>query len=270
MSTLEIILADWIRGVFRDALALEEKDLACIEVAATSNPNFGDYQCNAAMPLAKTMHKAPRQIAQAVLDKMDRPEFLEKAEIAGAGFINIFLRNDWLCSRATSLIRDERMGVPPAGEGQTVILDYSSPNVAKPMHIGHIRSTIIGNAIDRMHRFLGYRVVSDNHLGDWGTQFGILIMGYRNFLDKEALERAPVEELERLYVKSYDRAKNDEAWMNACRAELVKLQAGDKENLALWTEFVAHSLREFDRIYGRLGVRFDTVRGESYYNDQLA
>jgi arginyl-tRNA synthetase len=137
------------------------------------------------------------------------------------------------------------------------------------MHIGHIRSTVIGNALDRMHRFLGYRVVADNHLGDWGTQFGILIMGYRHFVRPEALETEPVEELERVYVLSNDRAKHDAEWLRQAREELVKLQRGDPENRALWERFVALSLGEFQRLYDRLGVRFDLVRGESHYRDAL-
>jgi arginyl-tRNA synthetase len=149
-------------------------------------------------------------------------------------------------------------------------MDYSSPNVAKPMHIGHIRSTIIGNALDRMHRFLGFNVIADNHIGDWGTQFGIIIMGYRHFLDKDALDTNPVEELERVYVKSYEKSREDEEWLNQCRRELVKLQSGDEENTRLWREFIELSMREFERIYKRLGVSFDIVRGESFYNDRLA
>lgn len=148
-------------------------------------------------------------------------------------------------------------------------MDYSSPNVAKPMHIGHIRSTVIGNALDRVYRFLGYRVVTDNHLGDWGTQFGILILGYRHFVDREALAACPVDELARVYTRSYQEAKQSEDWMNQARQELVKLQAGDPENMGLWKEFVRLSLMEFEKIYTRLGVKFDLVRGESYYHARL-
>jgi arginyl-tRNA synthetase len=149
-------------------------------------------------------------------------------------------------------------------------MDYSSPNVAKPMHIGHIRSTVIGNALDRLHRFLGYKVLADNHLGDWGTQFGIIILGYRHFLNKEALAADPVAELERIYVKSYERSRTDDEWLKQARQELVKLQAGDEENRKLWQQFIDLSLGEFDHIYQRLGVKFDLVRGESFYNDRLA
>jgi arginyl-tRNA synthetase len=138
------------------------------------------------------------------------------------------------------------------------------------MHIGHIRSTIIGNSLDRIYRALGYRVIADNHLGDWGTQFGILIMGYRTFLDPVRLAEAPAEELERVYVASYNRTKEDPAWLDACRQELVKLQQGDPENLKLWKTFVELSLQEFGGIYRRLDVSFDLNRGESFYNPMLA
>ena len=149
------------------------------------------------------------------------------------------------------------------------------------MHIGHIRSTVIGNALHRIFKALGYNVVADNHIGDWGTQFGIIIKGYREFLDKDALARDPIEELQRIYVESYGRTKAADGatdaekkaaaeWLDACRLETVKLQQGDPENRALWKEFIRLSLGEFDKIYDRLGVKFDTVRGESYYQDQLA
>ena len=122
------------------------------------------------------------------------------------------------------------------GRGKTVVIDYSSPNVAKPMHIGHIRSTVIGNAIDRIYRFLGYKVVADNHLGDWGTQFGLMMVGFREFVDEDALKAAPVEELERIYVESYNRSKEDESWREKAKQELVKLQQGDEDNRAHATD----------------------------------
>ncbi|AKJ65208.1 arginine--tRNA ligase [Kiritimatiella glycovorans] len=156
------------------------------------------------------------------------------------------------------------------GNGKPVIIDYSSPNVAKPMHIGHIRSTVIGNAIDRLYRALGYNVIADNHLGDWGTQFGLIILGYREFADQEALKTAPVEELERIYVESYNRSKDDDTWRDRAKAELVKLQKGDPENRKLWSTFIELTLGEFNRIYKRLDVSFDLYRGESFYNDDLA
>ena len=270
MTTIEQLLSNWMREAFRLALPDIAADWSAVTVVATTSAEFGDYQCNHAMGLAKTLKKAPRQIAELVVNSVPAHEAIAKTEIAGPGFINITLSTEWLARMAQVAGVAPRCGVPASGAGKTVILDYSSPNVAKPMHIGHIRSTVIGNALDRLHRFLGYRVLSDNHLGDWGTQFGIMIMGYRHFADQQALATEPVEELERVYVKSYEQSKKDESWLAQARQELVKLQAGDPENRALWQRFVELSLGEFAHIYRRLDVKFDLVRGESYYNDQLA
>lgn len=270
MTPVEQLLANWISDAFRKALPEADFESAAISVVATTSSEFGDYQCNHAMGLARTLKKSPRLIAEAVVKQAAHNEAVQKAEVAGPGFINITLSTEWLARRISEAGRCERCGVPLAGQGKTVVIDYSSPNVAKPMHIGHIRSTVIGNALDRLHRFLGYRVVSDNHLGDWGTQFGLMIMGYRHFADSNALAVEPVEELERVYVKSYERSRTDEAWMKQARLELVKLQSGDPDNRMLWQQFIDLSLREFDHIYKRLDVKFDLARGESYYNDRLA
>jgi len=273
MSAIEPIdqcLAAWTRDVVSRLYPDETIDTARITVVATQDASFGDYQCNAAMALAKKLKKAPRDIASAVAEQDALPEGVARIEIAGPGFINFHLSDSWLAERAAALLAEDRCGVPANGTGRTVVIDYSSPNVAKPMHIGHIRSTVIGNALDRMHRFLGYEVVSDNHLGDWGTQFGKLIMGYRHFLDETALAESPVEELERLYVASHNRSEEDDNWLDQCRQELVKLQQGDEQNRTLWKSFIELSLQDFQKIYDRLGVRFDLNRGESFYNDRLA
>lgn len=270
LFTIETELTTWAAEAF--ASAFPDADLAetRLDVVPTVDSAFGDYQCNGAMALARILRSNPRAVAQAAVAAKGFPPCVERAEIAGPGFINFFLSKAWLGKRLEHLQADRRLGVPDEGQGKVVVLDYSGPNIAKPMHIGHIRSTVIGNALDRLHRFLGFRVVADNHLGDWGTQFGILIVGFREFVDAEALASGPVEELERIYVKSYERAREDAAWMARAREELVKLQAGDAENLALWRKFIDLSMKEFNRIYERLGVTFDEVRGESYYNDQLA
>ena len=270
MTTIDQLLTDWMRESFRKALPEVESDWAAVTIVATTNAEFGDYQCNFAMGLAKVLKKAPRQIAEAVVNSVAAHEAVHSVAIAGPGFINITLATGWLARKVSEAHQDERCGVPQIGKGKAVILDYSSPNVAKPMHIGHIRSTVIGNALDRLHRYLGYHVLSDNHLGDWGTQFGIMIMGYRNFADAQALAAEPVEELERVYVKSYEQSKKDESWLQQARQELVKLQAGDPDNRRLWQQFIELSLQEFDHIYKRLDVKFDLIRGESYYNDKLA
>lgn len=268
--SIEQIVGDWVVGIFRRAYPEAVIDPDLLGVAETTEELFGDYQCNAAMALAKTLKQAPRSIAEHVKESIGSPPaFMDRIEIAGPGFINIFLSKEWLAGFAEDMLEDERLGVPRPGEGKTVVFDYSSPNVAKPMHIGHIRSTVIGNALDRMHRFLGYNVLSDNHLGDWGTQFGLILLGYREYVDAEALRDHPAEELERVYVKSYERSKADEEWLEKARQELVRLQSGDPDCRALWQRCVELSLAEFDRIYTRLGIEFDMVRGESFYNERL-
>ncbi|OGV43338.1 MAG: arginine--tRNA ligase [Lentisphaerae bacterium GWF2_57_35] len=270
MMTVVNELSTWMSAAFQQVYPAADLSQVKLDVVPTADEQFGDYQCNAAMGLARLLKMKPRDIAQAVVDGVAKPDCVERLEVAGAGFLNFYLKAEWLAQYVEGLQKDERMGVSSPGVGRTVIMDYSSPNIAKPMHIGHIRSTVIGNAIDRLHRLLGYRVIADNHFGDWGTQFGIMIMGYRNFVNAEALKTSPIEELERVYRESYEQSQKDEAWLNQARTELVKLQAGDPENLALWNKFIELSKLEFDKIYGRLGVRFDLERGESFYNGRLA
>lgn len=269
MYTLEKLLSDWMGEAFAVAFPGVDGSGIPLDVSPATDERFGDYQCNAAMSLARVLKQKPRDIATKLQESLPPSDLVERTEIAGAGFINITLSTSALADYLMALDIASSMGVPTPGEGKTLVLDYSSPNVAKPMHIGHIRSTVIGNALDRLHRRLGYRVIADNHLGDWGTQFGLLTMGYRHYADPVAMKERPIEELERIYVKSYEQSRADEDWMNAVRRELVKLQQGDPENLALWKMFVDVSMKEFDRIYRRLGVSFDLVRGESYYRDRL-
>ncbi|MGA1529348.1 MAG: arginine--tRNA ligase [Kiritimatiellia bacterium] len=268
-ETIEQALSAWASTVFRDLFSEIPADFA-VEVGPSTDDEFGDFQCNAAMALARVLRKSPKAIADAFVAAADLPPALASIDVAGPGFINFRIADAWLEQWLMEVESDDRLGVPVVPEPETIVIDYSSPNIAKPMHIGHIRSTVIGNALDRMFRFLGHRVVADNHLGDWGTQFGILILGYRHFVNEEALTSDPIAELERIYVKSYDQAKTDESWMDEARRELVKLQQGDKDNRSLWRTFVELSLKEFDRIYERLGVKFDLVRGESFYHDQLS
>ena len=262
-------LAGWLQAAFEKAFGTAA-GATRLQVRPATDPAFGDFQCNEAMGLARTLRLPPRAIAERIVAALETDGAPATATIAGPGFINLAVAPGWLAGRLAALAAAPRLGIPDAGRGRVVVIDYSSPNVAKPMHIGHIRSTIIGNALHRLYQALGYKVVADNHLGDWGTQFGILIRGFRDFADPARLREAPIEELERVYKTSYARTTEDPAWLDACRAELVKLQQGDPENRALWRQFIDLSLREFNRIYERLGVAFDLCRGESYYNDQLA
>lgn len=269
MQTIKEILSTRLRDAF--AAAFPEADFAALPLDAipAGDEVFGDYQCNAAMAATKLLRQPPRAIAEQVAAQLAADALLATVEIAGPGFINLTLNDDALARHLEALQADALLGVPQPGTGKTIILDYSSPNVAKPMHVAHIRSTVIGDALKRINRALGYTVLGDNHLGDWGTQFGILIMGYRHFLDPDALAAAPVDELQRVYVLSHQKCDEDPAWKDQARAELVKLQAGDPDNLALWQTFIDLSLTEFNRIYARLGVSFELVRGESFYNNAL-
>ncbi|MGD9781718.1 MAG: arginine--tRNA ligase [Kiritimatiellia bacterium] len=269
MQTIKEILSSQVRAAF--AAAFPGTDLSALPLDATpaGDESFGDYQCNGAMAASKVLRQPPRAVAEKAVAQLPADGLIAKAEIAGPGFINLTLSDAALARHLEAVQSDPLLGVPQPGAGKRLILDYSSPNVAKPMHVAHIRSTVIGDALKRIHRALGFEVLGDNHLGDWGTQFGILIMGYRNFLDPAALEVAPVDELQRVYVLSHQKCEEDPAWKDQARAELVKLQAGDPENRALWQTFIDLSMIEFNRIYGRLGVSFELVRGESFYNDAL-
>lgn len=262
-------LSQWLRGAFSAAFPDHADLFKDVEAVSTSNPEFGDYQCNAAMSLAKSLHKAPRDIAASAVEHAGEWDAVEGLDIAGPGFINISLSTSWLAERLAGMNANACLGIPRVGEGRTLVMDYGCPNITKPLHIGHLRSHNIGNALDRLHRFLGYTVIADNHLGDWGTQFGITILGYRHFGDEAAMKEHALEELERVYVESYKRGESDESWKASCREELVKLQAGDADNRTLWEMFIRLSIDEMERIYARLGLSFDLVRGESHYHDQL-
>ena len=251
------------------AKAFPEGDFSGVRALPATDPKFGDYQCNDALKIAKKFGMKPRDAAQKVADAID-PGLFEKVEVAGPGFLNLTVSGRWLDERLAEMDADAALGVPQTGAGKRIVIDYSSPNAAKQMHIGHIRSTVIGNALDRIFRALGYDVVADNHLGDWGTQFGILIKGYRECLTQEERDNLTVANLEKCYVLSAAKAKEEDGvWKDACRAELVKLQKGDPENLALWKRFIDISIGEFERMYAKLGVKFDTYRGESYYNSMM-
>jgi arginyl-tRNA synthetase len=254
----------------RDALTACELDPARGEVAQAADTRFGDYQANAAMVLAKEKKTNPRQLATDILAKLDVSGLAAAPEIAGAGFMNFRLEDSFIASAISSLATDPRLGVAPAAKPKKILVDFSSPNVAKPMHVGHIRSTILGDCLVRVARFLGHEVTADNHIGDWGTQFGKVIYGWKHFLDREALEKDAIAELVRLYREVTRLEETDEDIKRTAREELVKLQAGDAENLAIWKQTVELSWREFEKLYDLLGIKFDERLGESAYNDALA
>ena len=244
------------------------KDLKPVEITVTTNENFGDYQCNFAMINSKIIGDNPRKIAEKIKNNFSYGDVVEKLEVAGPGFINIFLSDKYISDSIKKIGEDYDFSF--LNKKGKVIVDFSSPNIAKRMHIGHLRSTIIGEAVCRIYRFLGYDVIADNHIGDWGTQFGKLIVGYRNWLNKEAYKKNAIEELERVYVKFSDEAEKDSSLEDVARAELKKVQDGEEENTKLWREFITESLKEYNKLYKRLDIHFDTYYGESFYNNMMA
>ena len=338
-----------LRARFRQALTNwgGDPELALM-VKPAQDGRFGDYQANCAMPLAKQRGLAARDIAVQLVGALSVDDLCEPPEIAGPGFINLKIRDGWLASQINTVATDERLGVVPANPPKRVIVDYSSPNVAKPMHVGHLRSTVIGDALYRILSFQGHLVASDNHIGDWGTQFGMIIYGYKNFLDEQAFEKSPVVELARLYrlvnllsdyhdavaelpqaeaelasarsrlstveaepapaakpeqearKKALKKLKAEiddwQAKVNSAakkthevasdpnlaslaaahpriavlaREETARLHAGDQDNLALWNKFMPECLAAINAMYARLGVKFDTTLGESFFQPFL-
>jgi arginyl-tRNA synthetase len=262
--TLNLIASE----AMQSALDLPEAPAALLR--PTQDAKFGDYQVNGAMALAKQLGKKPRDLAEPIAAKLLEHEAVEAAEVAGPGFINLRISAAWLGRALDAMYADrERDGVDTVDAAEHVVVDYSSPNIAKQMHVGHLRSTIIGHSLVKLLRFVGHRVTSVNHLGDWGTQFGLLIVGMREWGSQDALDADAIVELGRVYALASARSKTDEAFAESARAELAKLQNGDPENTALWKRFVAATRKTLDVVYGQLGVTFDEWLGESFYHDRL-
>jgi arginyl-tRNA synthetase len=279
---IELKLQSAVREIISDA------DVSIVLIRPCPDPKFGDYQSNALMSLAKARKLNPRQLATDVLAKLDVSEVCEKVEIAGAGFLNFRLKNSALTQTLEAAARGEHLFFDEAASPKNIVIDFSSPNVAKPMHVGHIRSTGIGDALQRALRLLGHRVISDNHIGDWGTQFGMLIFGWKQYLAEKMKMPEDIETLVEIYrnvqlqiaaqtasqlpiVQRLGGVK-PQPDLNAeheSRMELVLLQSGDEANLQIWHEIIRLSKIEFDEIYARLGVKFDFALGESFYNPWL-
>jgi len=240
------------------------------ELTQATDSRFGDYQTNAALILGKQRGENPRDVGAKILERLDVSDLSESPTVAGAGFINFTLRADAVAKKAAELFVDERLGVARSTSPKKIVIDFGSPNVAKPMHVGHIRSTALGDALARIATFIGHDVIRDNHIGDWGTQFGMVIWGWKNLLDREALQRDPLAEIVRVYKETNARSTSDPAVREACRQELVKLQSGDKENTGIWNECVALSMQDFEHVYELLDIHYDIQCGESFYDDRLA
>ena len=257
---------------------LPEGFTAAVDQAADAR--FGDYQTNAAMVLAKALKTNPRALATELAAAIDVTGLSTPPTVAGPGFINFAITPEALATRLEALLADEKLGIVPTTRPRTIVIDFSAPNVAKQMHVGHIRSTIIGDCLARIARFVGHTVITDNHIGDWGTQFGMVLYGWKRDLNEAALLSDPIRELLRLYkaVNAGSKAQEEEMKAgdrpdtpvrDACRAELVKLQAGDTENRAIWQRCVDVSLAGLAIVYNKLDITFDHYLGESFYNDRL-
>jgi arginyl-tRNA synthetase len=253
---------------------LPDADTAGVLVRPCPDPKFGDYQTNALMALAKARKMNPRQLAGDVVGRLDVAEWCETVEIAGAGFLNFRLKHSAFARVLDSAVRGEHLFFEKTKNPRTIAIDFSAPNVAKPMHVGHIRSTILGDSLARLLRLLGHRVITDNHLGDWGTQFGMLLLGWKTLMERARLDADPIAEMERIYKLvsgkcDPEKPGFDQATLDLARSELVKLQAGDAQNLGIWHEMIRLSQAQFDSTYKRLGVTFDHTLGESHYNPVL-
>jgi len=264
METFQSLLNQRLRDALRKA-GLPDAG----ELTPASDPRFGDYQTNAALVLGKQRSENPRAVAEKIVANIDAGDICEAPVVAGAGFINFTLKSSAVAQKTVEVLRDERLGVAEEESRQRIVIDFGSPNVAKPMHVGHIRSTVLGDALARIAQFLGHEVIRDNHIGDWGTQFGMVIYGWKNLLDRRTLQRDRLAEIVRIYKETNERATSDPDVREACRQELIKLQAGDRENLDIWNECVALSMQDFEHVYKLLDIHYDIQCGESFYHDRL-
>lgn len=268
MQSLPDRISDLIRPVLQELFP--EGDFAGNLLSPTQNSDFGDYQCNIAMKLAKALKKKPRDIASDILEKAQLDSLIEKGEIAGPGFINLWVKLSVVQDMAVEMGRDQRLGIPEASQKLRILVDFSSPNLAKEMHVGHLRSTIIGDAIARFLEFEGHEVLRMNHVGDWGTQFGMLLQYLRESQPEaaDAPEKFQVHDLEGFYRKAKQKFDQDEDFANRSRKAVVELQSGNEQALTFWKAFCHESLRHCEEIYQMLNIRL-TNRGESFYNDFL-
>ncbi len=255
------LLAQYIDGLSKEEIA------AAIEIPPKSDMGDFAFPC---FKLAKVYRKAPPMIAQELQSKIEQPDFLSEIRVVG-GYLNFFVDKSQFSKQIVdNYLNATDFGSSTEGNGKTICIDYSSPNVAKNFHVGHLRTTIIGNSINNIYRKLGYNVVRINHLGDWGTQFGKLIVAYKKWGSKEAIEKNGISELMKIYVKFHDEAEHDDSLNDEARAWFTKMEHGDEEALAIWKWFREISLKEFLRVYDMLGIEFDSYAGESFYNDKMA
>ena len=268
MADPQPILAAAVRHAMVEALGVDADPV----VRPATNPQFGDYQANFAMPLGKRLGRPPREIAEAVVAELDLGAICERVEVAGPGFVNLTLDRGWLATTVGLLIADDRLGVAADATPDRIVIDYSAPNVAKEMHVGHLRSTIIGDALVRTLEFLGHTVIRQNHIGDWGTPFGMLIEHLLDVGEDKAADSLSVGDLNGFYQAARAKFDSDPQFADRARQRVVLLQSGDPETNRLWRELVEESMRYFNHVYRRLGVLLtdEDLAPESSYNDQLA
>ncbi len=258
-----------LRPLAAAAAATVDPDADVDALVPTNNPANGDYQWNFAFRMAKARRENPRALAERLLPFFVGRPGVAKAEVAGPGFLNLYLDDTWLAQALVAQAGDAAFGLPQSGAGKLAIIDFSSPNVAKRMHVGHMRSTHLGHVLSLVHRAAGWTVIGDNHIGDWGTPFGKLIVAWDHWRDQRGYDADPVGELERLYVLFGEKSEAKEGagvhLADRARDETAKLQRGDPRNTSLWEQFRTASLAEYDAVYARMGVRFEEVLGESAY-----
>jgi len=270
--SIAFAVADFLTRALRDAAVRAGLEAAFAPDVREAEARHGDYQANGVLAYAKARKLNPRAVAESLVGALsDEARVLAEVGIAGPGFINFRLLPAALLGWLDDYDSPEHLekGAARAHAGQTWVIDYSSPNTAKQMHVGHLRSAVIGESLARLLAFTGARVIRDNHVGDWGTQFGKLIYGFKRWADPVALEADPIEELERLYKLGNEATPDGSPELEEARAELVRLQQGEPENVALWRKFSEVSLRAFQQIYDRLGLHFDHHLGESFYRDKV-
>ncbi len=266
-SLLEAQIKKLLEKAVEKAFGKVEKE---VKIEYPSDESHGDYASNIALQITKDLGKPPQEIAKTIIDNLEENELIEKAEIAGPGFINFYISGKTLNSELEKVLKEkDKYGSGKPNE-KNIVIDYSQPNIAKPLGAHHLLSTIIGQSLYNIYKFLGYNCIGINYIGDWGTQFGKLTYAYKNWGDKSKIEKEPIKELLSLYVKFHDEAEKDPELEQKARDEFKKLEDGDKENKELWEWFCEVSLEEVQRTYDFLGgIHFDHIQGESFFNDKM-
>ena len=260
-----------VQSRFKQALSkIDGAENASAPLARSSRPEFGEYQFNGAMALAKQLKSNPRQIAATILEHVELDDVAESLDIAGPGFINVKLKPQWLATQIEASLQSDNLGVETETE-KTVVVDLSSPNLAKEMHVGHLRSTIIGDAVANVIEFLGHKVIRQNHMGDWGTQFGMLIAHLQDKLQASEVATTALSDLEDFYREAKVRFDDEDGFADRARQYVVKLQGGDETCQTLWQQFIDVSIQHSEEVYGKLNVNLkrSDIMGESAYNPML-